>query len=94
MVLPVTAPYAASKAALNQLTGHLAYEFAAVGVRVNATAANSFPSSILVERAARAIASLDEGILNGMIVVVDGAEDEVIELRSFVSAAKARRADV
>ena len=85
--------YSASKAALNQLTGHMAYEFATVGVRVNATAANSFPSLIPVGRAANAIASLDEGTRNGAIVVVDGAEDEVIELRSFVSAPTEPRPD-
>jgi NAD(P)-dependent dehydrogenase (short-subunit alcohol dehydrogenase family) len=85
--------YAASKAALNQLTGHMAYEFASVGVRVNATAANSFPSLIPVERAANAIGALDEGTRNGAIVVVDGAEDEVIDLRSFVAPHSEPRRD-
>jgi NAD(P)-dependent dehydrogenase (short-subunit alcohol dehydrogenase family) len=76
--------YAASKAALNQLTGHMALEFASVGVRVNATAANSFPSHVPIERAAAAIAALDSGTDNGTIVVVDGDKDEVVELRPWV----------
>jgi NAD(P)-dependent dehydrogenase (short-subunit alcohol dehydrogenase family) len=78
--------YAASKAALNHLTGHMAEEFASLGVRVNATAANSFPSLIPIHRAAGAIVDLDEGSRNGAIVVVDGDEDAVIEMRPFVSA--------
>jgi NAD(P)-dependent dehydrogenase (short-subunit alcohol dehydrogenase family) len=82
--------YAASKAALNHLTGHMAEEFAAVGVRVNGTAANSFPALVSVERAARAITDLDEGSLNGAIVVVDGDDDEVIELRPFVAPVRDR----
>ncbi|MGO9341031.1 MAG: SDR family NAD(P)-dependent oxidoreductase [Acidimicrobiales bacterium] len=75
--------YAASKAALNQLTGHMAEEFAAVGVRVNATAPNSFPSIIPTSRAAEAIVRLDEGSDTGTIVVVDGDEDSVIQMRPF-----------
>jgi NAD(P)-dependent dehydrogenase (short-subunit alcohol dehydrogenase family) len=75
--------YAASKAALNQLTGHMAEEFAPIGVRVNATAANSFPSIIPTSRAADAILRLDEGTANGTIVVVDGVEDEVIQMKPY-----------
>jgi NAD(P)-dependent dehydrogenase (short-subunit alcohol dehydrogenase family) len=75
--------YAASKAALNQLTGHMAAEFAPLGVRVNATAANSFPSIVPTSRAADAIVRLDEGSENGVIVVVDGAEDTVVQLHPY-----------
>ncbi len=75
--------YAASKSALNQLTGHMADEFAAVGVRVNATAPNSFPSIVPTSRAAEAIVRLDVGSDNGTIVVVDGEEDSVIQMRPF-----------
>lgn len=75
--------YAASKAALNHLTGHMASEFSSVGVRVNATAANSFPSLVSTERAAAAIVSLDDGYLNSAIVVVDGDRDQVVQLRPF-----------
>jgi NAD(P)-dependent dehydrogenase (short-subunit alcohol dehydrogenase family) len=75
--------YAASKAALNQLTGHMANEFATLGVRVNATAANSFPSIVPTARAADAIVRLDQGTDNGTIVVVDGTEDSVIQMQPF-----------
>jgi NAD(P)-dependent dehydrogenase (short-subunit alcohol dehydrogenase family) len=75
--------YAASKAALNQLTGHMANEFVPLGVRVNATAANSFPSIVSTARAAEAIVKLDQGTENGTIVVVDGDEDSVIQMRPF-----------
>jgi len=72
--------YAASKAALNHLTGHMAAEFDAIGVRVNATAANSFPSLVPTERATDAIVRLDESKETGVVVVVDGDEDRVIKL--------------
>jgi NAD(P)-dependent dehydrogenase (short-subunit alcohol dehydrogenase family) len=75
--------YAASKAALNQLTGHMAEEFAPLGVRVNATAANSFPSIVSTARAADAIVRLDEGRDNSTIVVVDGEEDTIIQMGPF-----------
>jgi NAD(P)-dependent dehydrogenase (short-subunit alcohol dehydrogenase family) len=77
--------YAASKAALNQLTGHMSDEFAAVGVRVNATAPNSFPSIVPTSRAADAIVRLDDGNDNGTIVVVDGEEDSIIQMGPFSS---------
>lgn len=75
--------YAASKAALNHLTGHMADEFRALGVRVNATAPNSFPSLVSVDRAVDAIKTLDDGSANSTIVVVDGDEDTVIEIHPF-----------
>jgi NAD(P)-dependent dehydrogenase (short-subunit alcohol dehydrogenase family) len=77
--------YAASKAALNHLTGHMANEFAPLGVRVNATAANSFPSIVPTSRAAEAIVRLDSGAENSVIVVVDGEEDTDIQLSPFVA---------
>ena len=70
--------YAATKAAMNHLTVHMAHEFAPIGVRVNATAANSFPQIVSTERAAEAIRTLDEGEATGTIVVVDGEKDEVL----------------
>lgn len=75
--------YAASKAALNQLTGHMADEFKSIGVRVNATAPNSFPALVSVDRAVSAIKTLDDGSANGTIVVVDGDEDSVLQLDPF-----------
>jgi NAD(P)-dependent dehydrogenase (short-subunit alcohol dehydrogenase family) len=80
--------YAASKAAMDQLTVHMASEFASLGVRVNATAANSFPALVSVERAVRAIHDLDQGADTATTIVVDGAEDRRIPLdhtRSAVS---------
>jgi NAD(P)-dependent dehydrogenase (short-subunit alcohol dehydrogenase family) len=75
--------YAASKAALNHLTGHMAAEFDAIGVRVNATAANSFPSLVPTARATDAIVRLDEGNDTGTVVVVDGDEDRVLKMERF-----------
>jgi NAD(P)-dependent dehydrogenase (short-subunit alcohol dehydrogenase family) len=75
--------YAASKAALNHITGHMAWEFDAIGVRVNATAANSFPSLVPTARATDAIVRLDEANDTGTIVVVDGDEDRVVKMDPF-----------
>lgn len=60
--------YAASKAALNQLTRHMAEEFATFGVRVNAIAPTTFPQIVPTEQVADAIIRLDEGTMTGEIV--------------------------
>jgi NAD(P)-dependent dehydrogenase (short-subunit alcohol dehydrogenase family) len=75
--------YAASKAALNHLTGHMAMEFDDIGVRVNAVAPNSFPSIVPTSRASDAIVRLDEGNDTGVVVVVDGDEDHVLKMDPF-----------
>jgi NAD(P)-dependent dehydrogenase (short-subunit alcohol dehydrogenase family) len=72
--------YAATKAALNVLSAHMAEEFGVLGVRVNATAANSFPALVSTERAADAIVTLDDGNETGTIVVVDAEADEVVRV--------------
>jgi NAD(P)-dependent dehydrogenase (short-subunit alcohol dehydrogenase family) len=68
--------YAASKAAMNHLTAHMAVEFAPLGVRVNATAANSFPQLVSVARAVDAIRTLDTCTATGELLVVDGDQDQ------------------
>jgi NAD(P)-dependent dehydrogenase (short-subunit alcohol dehydrogenase family) len=74
--------YAASKAALDHLTAHMALEFAEIGVRVNAVAPNSFPAVVRADRIVRAIESLVSGDDNGTIVVVDGEADYRLQLLS------------
>ncbi len=72
--------YAASKAALDHLTGHMALEFATIGVRVNAVAPDSFPTNVPISRVVHAIERLDKGDDTGTIVVVDGDDDHVVRL--------------
>ena len=66
--------YAASKAALNHLTRHLAAEFGDFGVRVNAVAPTTFPGIVSTESVARAIVRLDQETVTGRILAVDAAE--------------------
>ncbi|PZS18161.1 MAG: short-chain dehydrogenase [Pseudonocardiales bacterium] len=66
--------YAASKAALNHLTRHLAAEFAVFGVRVNALAPNSFPHIISTDSVAHAIARLDRDDVTGRILAINGQD--------------------
>jgi NAD(P)-dependent dehydrogenase (short-subunit alcohol dehydrogenase family) len=63
--------YAASKAALIQLTLHMAEEYRPMNVRVNAVAPNSFPQIVGVEDVVRTIHGLDQGATTGKILVVD-----------------------
>jgi NAD(P)-dependent dehydrogenase (short-subunit alcohol dehydrogenase family) len=73
--------YAASKAALNQLTRHLAADFDRLGVRVNALAPNSFPALVGTDEVARAIARLDRDRVSGRILAVDAPAPAPAELR-------------
>ena len=75
--------YASSKAALNHLTVHMAVEFGAIGVRVNATAPNSFPSLVPTSRATDSIIRLDESSDTGVVVVVEGSEDRSVTLDQY-----------
>jgi NAD(P)-dependent dehydrogenase (short-subunit alcohol dehydrogenase family) len=63
--------YSASKAALNFLSRHMADEFAAFGVRVNALAPNSFPRRVATKKVAEAVHHLDCGTMTGRVMVVD-----------------------
>ncbi|MGV9821204.1 SDR family oxidoreductase [Nocardia xishanensis] len=64
------AVYAASKAALNHLTRHLAAEFEEFGVRANAVAPDSFPARVPTEKVLQAIVELDAGAMNGGVYSV------------------------
>ena len=65
------AVYGTSKAALNHLTRHLASEFEAFGVRVNALAPNAFPHRVPTEDVADAIARLATENVTGRVLVLD-----------------------
>lgn len=65
------AVYAASKAALNQLTRHQAAEFGVFGVRVNAVSPNSFPGVVPTGQVVDAIARLDRDSVTGKVLAVD-----------------------
>jgi NAD(P)-dependent dehydrogenase (short-subunit alcohol dehydrogenase family) len=60
--------YAASKAALNQLTYHMASEFWDIGIRVNAVAPDTFPGRVTVDEVLDAVIALDESDDTGRIV--------------------------
>lgn len=65
------AGYAASKAAFDALSGHMAAEFDSVGVRVNVVAPNTFPALVSTESVMEAIVELDRGTATGSTVMID-----------------------
>jgi NAD(P)-dependent dehydrogenase (short-subunit alcohol dehydrogenase family) len=70
--------YSASKAALNMLTCHMAEEFAAIAVRVNALAPDSFPRAVSTESVCDAIARVDHGSLNGKLLLLESQGETVV----------------
>lgn len=71
------AAYAASKAALNHLTYHLASEFWNIGVRVNAVAPDTFPGCVSVQDVLETIIDLDGGRETGRIIALPGSTGEI-----------------
>lgn len=63
--------YAASKAALNHLSCHLADEFRAIGVRVNVVAPDSFPGTVALDDVLDAVALLDQSRSSGRVLMLD-----------------------
>jgi NAD(P)-dependent dehydrogenase (short-subunit alcohol dehydrogenase family) len=64
--------YAASKAALETLTRHMAAEFGKLNARVNAVAPNSFPARVRVEEVVEAICEQLDGSMSGEIRRIGG----------------------
>jgi NAD(P)-dependent dehydrogenase (short-subunit alcohol dehydrogenase family) len=69
---------AASKAALNMLTVHLARDIEHLKVRANAVAPAAFPGRVATERVADAVADLLSGKENGRILAMWSDSDELI----------------
>jgi NAD(P)-dependent dehydrogenase (short-subunit alcohol dehydrogenase family) len=65
------AGYGASKAALEAVTRHQASELAAIGVRANAVAPNSFPGIMATGAVSDAVVELDGGTVNGQVLFMD-----------------------
>jgi NAD(P)-dependent dehydrogenase (short-subunit alcohol dehydrogenase family) len=63
--------YSASKAALNQLTLHIASEFKHIGIRANAIAPNAFPRMVSMERIMTSLVSFINGRQTGKIQVIE-----------------------
>jgi NAD(P)-dependent dehydrogenase (short-subunit alcohol dehydrogenase family) len=63
--------YAASKAALNQLSRHMADEFGEIGIRVNALAPNMFPTIVSTTSVIQSLIKIDQGTMTGRVLVLD-----------------------
>ena len=70
--------YAASKAALNHLTRHMAAELEPHGVRVNALAPTSFPAIVPTYVVADALARLDAATGSGGILMLEAAGETLL----------------
>ena len=70
--------YSAAKAALNLLTLHMAQEFQEFGVRANACAPTTFPQIVSAESVAHSLRRLDDGRMNGSIVVMSKEGERII----------------
>jgi NAD(P)-dependent dehydrogenase (short-subunit alcohol dehydrogenase family) len=68
--------YAASKAALNHLTCHMAEEFAPIGIRANVLAPDAFPYIVPTEVVAAHIETLDRGSMTGEVVMLPAVDEE------------------
>jgi len=75
---PVRGAYAASKAALNFLSCHLATEFVRFGVRVNTVAPTTFPTLIPTERVVKAIVGVDDGALTGRVLMLNARSTRML----------------
>jgi NAD(P)-dependent dehydrogenase (short-subunit alcohol dehydrogenase family) len=62
--------YSASKAALNFLTLHLAYELADYSIRANSICPSRFPDSVPIDKVVSRVKSLIESDLTGQVVEV------------------------
>ncbi len=64
--------YSMTKAALNQLTEHMAHDFAPLGIRVNAVCPDSFPTRVSTEAVVEEMRALEMDKATGAIVPVLG----------------------
>jgi NAD(P)-dependent dehydrogenase (short-subunit alcohol dehydrogenase family) len=78
--------YAASKAALNHLTCHLAEELSPLGVRVVALAPDSFPAAVSLDDVVEAVVQLEQSEVTGQVLVMDATSRRWLALSSEVSA--------
>jgi NAD(P)-dependent dehydrogenase (short-subunit alcohol dehydrogenase family) len=70
--------YAASKAALDHLSRHMAFDFREIGIRVNAFAPNSFPRLLSTVTVVESMRKLDRGSMNGEVLVLDRAGERFV----------------